>query len=53
MSPGPRATSIPSDTLIHQAIWSQYTNITDRQDRTLQTDKTGQTDRQTGQTKLR
>ena len=32
--PSLRATSIPSDILIHPTVWSQYTNVTDRQDRT-------------------
>jgi len=44
MSPGPRPTSIPSGILIHPAVRPQYTNVTDKQ-----TDRTGQTDRQTGQ----
>ena len=35
MSPGSRSTSIPSDILICPTVWShsQYTNVTDRQDR--------------------
>ena len=33
MSPGPRHISIPSGILIHPTVWSQYTNVTDRQDR--------------------
>ena len=37
--PGPRPTCKPSFILIRQAVWPQYTNVTDRQ--------TGQTDRQT------
>ena len=41
MSPGPRASSLPSSTLIHLTVWPQYTNVTDR------------TDRQTGQTTVR
>jgi len=28
---GPRPTSVPSDLLIHQTVWPQYTNVTDRQ----------------------
>jgi len=35
-----RPTSVPSFILIHPTVWPQYTNVTDRQDRT---------DRQTGQ----
>jgi len=34
MWPGPRPTSKWSFILIHPAIWPQYTNVTDRQDRT-------------------
>jgi len=37
--PGPKPTSVPSGTLIHPTVWSQYTNVTDRQ-----TARTGQTD---------
>jgi len=33
MSPGPRPTSVPSGSLIHLTVWPQYTNVTDRQDR--------------------
>ena len=33
MWPGLRPTSVPSGILIHPAIWTQYTNVTDRQDR--------------------
>ena len=33
MSPGPRATSLPSGMLIHPTVWPQHTNVTDRQDR--------------------
>jgi len=39
---GLRPTSLPSGILIHPAIWPQYTNVTDRQDRH---DRTGQTDK--------
>ena len=35
MWPGPRPNSTPNDILIHQTVWPQYTNATDR---------TGQTD---------
>jgi len=31
-----RPTSVPSGILIHPAVWPQYTNVTDRQDRTGQ-----------------
>ena len=41
MSPGPRPTSAPSDSLIHPTVWPQYTNISHRQ--------TGQTDNGTAQ----
>ena len=34
MWPGLRLTSIPSGILIHPTVWPQYTNVTDRQDRT-------------------
>jgi len=35
MWPGTRPTSVPSFMLIHQTVWPQYTNVTDRQtDRT-------------------
>jgi len=34
MSPGLRPTSVPSFILIHPTLWPQYTNVTDRQDRT-------------------
>jgi len=30
---GPRPTSVPSGILIHPAVWPQYTNVTDRQDK--------------------
>jgi len=33
MSPGPRPTTVPSDILIHPTVWSQYTNVIDRQNR--------------------
>ena len=33
-SPGPRRSSVPSGILIHPAVWPQYTNVTDRTDRT-------------------
>jgi len=33
MSLGLRPNSLPSGILIHPAIWAQYTNVTDRQDR--------------------
>ena len=32
MSHGPMSTSAPSGFLIHPTVWSQYTNVTDRQD---------------------
>jgi len=32
MSPEPRPTTTPSGILIHQTVWPQYTNVTDRQD---------------------
>ena len=38
MSPGPRPTSIPSGIVIHPTVWSQYTNVTDRTDRTVRQD---------------
>jgi len=31
MSPGTRPTSVPSGILIHQTVWPQCTNVTDRQ----------------------
>jgi len=34
MWPGLRPTCMPNFILIHPAVWPQYTNITDRQDRT-------------------
>jgi len=34
MWPEPRPNSVPSGILIHPAVWPQYTNVTDRQDRT-------------------
>ena len=44
MSIGPRPISLSSDILIHPTIWPQYTNATDRQDRTGQrSDNIGQT----------
>ena len=33
VSPGPRPTSVPSGKLIYPAVWPQYTNVTDTQDR--------------------
>jgi len=33
-SPGPKPTYLLSGILIHPTVWSQYTKITDRQDRT-------------------
>jgi len=33
MWPGPRPSRMPSFTLIHRTVWPQYTNITNRQDR--------------------
>jgi len=33
MWPGPRPISIASGILIHLAVWSQDTNVADRQDR--------------------
>jgi len=33
MWPGPRPTCVPSFILIHPTVWSQYTNVTDIQDR--------------------
>ena len=32
--PGPRRTCMPSFIFIHPTVWPQYTNVTDRQDRT-------------------
>jgi len=32
ISPGPKPTSVPSGTLIHPAVWPQYTNVRDRTD---------------------
>jgi len=43
---GPRSTCMPSFILIRQTVWPQYTNVTDRQDRTdrkQRSDSTGQT----------
>jgi len=37
MWPGTRPTSMPSGMLIHPAVWPQYTNVTDRQEK--QTDR--------------
>ena len=37
MFPGPRPTCMPSFISIHPTVWPQYTNVTDRQDRTGQT----------------
>jgi len=34
MWPGPRPTSVPSGVLIHPTVWPQYTNVTDKTDRT-------------------
>jgi len=34
MWPAPTPTSMPSFILIHPTIWQQYTNVTDKQDRT-------------------
>jgi len=34
MSPGPRPAAVPSGVLIHPTVWPQYTNVTDRTDRT-------------------
>ena len=34
MWPGSRPTCIPSVIVIHPTVWPQYTNVTDRQDRT-------------------
>ena len=34
---GPRPTTTPSRILIHPTVWPQYSNVTDRQDRTGQT----------------
>jgi len=42
MWPGPRPTCVPSFILFRPTVWSQYTNVRDRQDR-----QTGRTDRQT------
>jgi len=48
MWPGPWPTSMPGFTLIHPAVWPQYTNVTDRQTGQDRTDrKTGQTGRTT------
>jgi len=33
LSPGPSPTSVPSGILIHQTVWPQYTNVTDRANR--------------------
>jgi len=38
MWPGPRPTRLLSFILIRRTVWPQYTNVTDRQDRTGQTD---------------
>jgi len=43
--PGPRPTSLPSGILIHPTVWSQYTNVTDRQ-----TGQTGQRSDSIGRT---
>jgi len=37
--PGPRPTRMPSFILIYPTVWPQYINVTDRQDRTGQTDR--------------
>jgi len=44
MWPGTRPTSVPGGILIHPTVWSQYTNVTDRQDRKGQ-DRQDRTDR--------
>jgi len=33
MSPGPKPSSVPSGILVYPAVWLQYTNVTDRQDK--------------------
>jgi len=43
MSPRPRPTSLPSAVLIHPTVWSQYTNVTDRQTDRQRSNSTGQT----------
>jgi len=43
--PGPRTISVPSGILIHPTVWSQYTNVTDRQ-----TGQTRQRSRSIGRT---
>jgi len=45
---GPRPTSMPSFILIHPTVWTQCTNVTDRQDR-----QTGQRSDSIGRTVLR
>ena len=53
MWPGPRPTRVPSFILIHPTVWSQYTNVTDRQERQVrQTDRTGQRSDSIGRTVL-
>jgi len=44
--PGPRLTFTPSFIVLHQTFWPQYTNVTDRQDRTDSTGQTNGQDRQ-------
>jgi len=34
MWPGPRPTYMPSFILMHPTVWPQYTNVSDREDRT-------------------
>ena len=57
MWPGPRPISMPSFILIHPTVWRQYTNVTDRQDRTGQnrqrSDSIGRTVLQTVAQKLK
>jgi len=38
MSPGLRPYYVPSGILIYPAVWPQYTDVTDRQDRQGRTD---------------
>jgi len=52
MWPGMRPTAMPGFILIHPTVWPQYTNGTDRQDRTESTDKTGQRSNSLGRTVL-
>jgi len=44
MSPGPKLISLPIATLIRPVVWPQYTNVTDRQDRTGQDRQNRQAD---------